>query len=312
MAHSARSTYYSTFFASLFFVFACGTAQAKPADKAEADPYDAARDAEAQLNYKQVVIQANRALESANSHERLVNLYRMLGTANGVLGKGDDAVDAFTKLLAIDPDHHLPRGTSPKIMAPFREAGGYWVDRPKGLQVLPTLPPEIAAGKPLSIPVKLDDPLQLTANVRLSYRLQGDVEFKTLTSPVSPNISFLVPADQIPARPTDYNVELYFTALGSTGSELRLDGDPAAPLTIKVAGVHPNETVVVTTNNGTTTTTTTTTSEKKANPILKKWWLWTAVGAVVVVGVGLGVGLGVYYSRDTSHVDFSITSKTAP
>jgi len=309
MAHSQRITYHSTLAAAV--VFLClGSAPtwAKPAEAA--DPYDAARDAEAQLNYKQVIIQANKALEAANSHERLVNLYRILGTSNGVLGKGEDAVDAFTKLLAIDPDHHLPRGTSPKITAPFREAGGYWVDRPKGLQVLPTLPPEMAAGKPLSVPVKLDDPLQLAANVRLGYRMQGDVEWKTLTSPVGPNIAFLVPADQIVARPTDYNIELYFIALGSTGSELRLAGDPAAPLTVKVAGVHANETVVITTTNGTTTTTTTT--EKKPNPILKKWWLWTAVGAVVVVGVGLGAGLGWYYSRDTSHVDFSITSRTGP
>jgi hypothetical protein len=310
MAHSLRINHYSTLAAAVVFFTLAGLAQAKPADPA-ADPYDAARDAEAQLNYKQVVIQANRALEGANSHERLVNLYRMLGTANGVLGKGDDAVDAFTKLLAIDPDHHLPRGTSPKITAPFREAGGYWVDRPKGLQVLPTLPPEMASGKPLNIPVKLDDPLQLAANVRLSYRLQGEVEWKTLTSPAGPNVAFLVPADQIAARPTDYNVELYFIALGASGSELRLAGDPAAPLTVKVAGVHSNDTVVVTTTNGGTTTTTTTT-EKKPNPILKKWWLWTAVGAVVVVGVGLGAGLGWYYSRDTSHVDFSITSKTGP
>ncbi len=39
------------------------------------------------------------------------------------------------------------------------------------------------------------------------------------------------------------------------------------------------------------TATAPTTSER--TPVYKKWWLWTAVGGVVVVGVALGVGLGV-------------------
>lgn len=34
-------------------------------------------------------------------------------------------------------------------------------------------------------------------------------------------------------------------------------------------------------------------SEPERGPLYKKWWLWTAVGGVVVVGVALGVGLGV-------------------
>ncbi len=36
--------------------------------------------------------------------------------------------------------------------------------------------------------------------------------------------------------------------------------------------------------------------EKKSTPVYKKWWLWTAVGAVVVVAVG--VTAGVLASRD--------------
>jgi hypothetical protein len=33
------------------------------------------------------------------------------------------------------------------------------------------------------------------------------------------------------------------------------------------------------------------TPAEQATPVYKKWWLWTIVGGVVVVGVGLGVGL---------------------
>jgi len=280
-----------------------GVAWAKP-DK-DANPFEAAREAEAQLNYKAVLMNASRALEMANPHEQLVQLYRMLGTANGVLGKSNDAIDAFTKLLAIDPDHKLPRGTSPKITAPFREAGGYWVDRPKGLQVLPTLPTELAVGKSLAVPVKLEDPLAMTANVRLSWRLQGDVEYKNMEAPVSPNVSFTIPAEQIPAKPADYNLELYVTALSSTGSELRLNGDSAHPLSVLV---RVPKTEVVVHDNGSSTVVVAKQQQPK-KPLIKQWWLWTAVGAGVVVAVGLGAGLGYYYGRpDTSHVDVNLSS----
>ena len=39
-------------------------------------------------------------------------------------------------------------------------------------------------------------------------------------------------------------------------------------------------------------------------PIYKKWWLWTIVGGVVVVGVAVGVGVGV---AANSHPDFKPT-----
>jgi hypothetical protein len=300
MAHSHLSKVVA---AAIFLGLACGTAWAKP----EADPFDAARDAEAQLNYKGVLLHASRALETtAQSHEHVVQLYRMLGTAAGVLGKTNDAIDAFTKLLAVDPDHKLPRGTSPKITSPFREAGGYWVDRPKGLQVNPMLPTEIGVGKSLSVPVKLEDPLSMTANVRLSYRQQGDVEFKSMEAPVSPNISFTIPADQMPVKSADYNLELYVTALGSTGSELRLNGDPGHPLSVLV---RVPKTEVVLHDNGSSTVVVAQ-PQKEKKPLIKQWWLWTAVGAVVVVGAALGGGLGYYYGRpDTTHTDVNVSSR---
>lgn len=291
------------------------TAQARPTERrAVGDPYDAARDAEARLDYKAVVTYASQALELPNTHERLVNLYRLLGTANGVLGKSDDAVDAFTKLLAIDPEHRLPRGTSPKITGPFKEAGGYWVDRPGGLQIAPTLPREMTGGQALSIAVKLDDPLQMAANVRLSYRLQGDPDFSKLETAVGPTVTFNLSAEQLPARKTDYVVELFFTALSSTGSELRGAGDAAHPSSIAIRAKGGSDTTVVTTTTTTPTGTVvvTTTQRPVKKPLVKQWWLWTAVG-VVVVGVAVGASLGWYYTRpDGSHTDADITTKIGP
>jgi hypothetical protein len=277
--------------------------------KEQADPYEAARDAEARLDYRHLITDATRALEMPQSHEHLVTLYRMLGTANGVLGHSEAAVDAFTKLLAIAPDFHLPRGTSPKISTPFKEAGGYWIDRPGGLRITPTLPHEIDGGKALPMPVKIDDPLNMTSTVRVSYRVQGEVEWKKLEAPMGPDVTLTLPPDQLPARASDYVLELYFTALSSTGGELRLAGDATHPLTVAVRA--PQGVAVVSPGNPNLVTTTTSTPKEK-KPLIKQWWLWTAVGAAVVV-IAVGGGVGGYYSRpDTSHVGLTLTTRTGP
>ena len=317
MAHSSRILFTVEVPAALAAVLLAPVAGVARA--ATPDPYDAAHEAESNLDYKTVVTQATEALKLANSHERLVELYRLLGTANGVLGRNDDAVDAFQRLLAIDPDHHLPRGLSPKITKPFKEAGGYWIDRPGGLGVAPNLPREVGPNKPIAVAVKLDDPLQMAANVRLSYRREGDPDYQKMEQPaggaislaMAPGINFTIPAAEVQARRTDYMLEVFFTALGPTGSELRTAGDAVHPLQIVVRASRDLE-PVATTGNGNTLIATTTPEKKKSPAFLKKWWFWTAVGGVVVVGAALGGGLGAYYSRDTSHTDINLTSRVGP
>ena len=274
-----------------------------------ADPYDAAREAEGRLDYKAVLMNASRALEQPQTHERLVNLYQMLGTACALLGKPGEAVDAFTKLLAVDPDHKLPRGTSPKITAPFKEAGGYWVDRPGGLQLSPTLPRDINAGKALSVPIKLDDPLNMAVGVRTSYRIQGEVEFKNIETAISPAITVTIPPEQLPVKPQDYVFEIFFTAVSGNGSELRQAGTAANPLSIAVRAPASENPIVTTTTSGGTVVTSGPAKPKK--PLIKQWWFWTAIGAVVVVGAAVGGGVGWYYTKpDTSHTDITLSSRT--
>jgi hypothetical protein len=295
----------------------CATFLGGRARAAPADPYDAAHDAEARLDYRAVLASATEALKQANSHERLVELYRLLGTANAVLGKNDDAVEAFTRLLAIDPDHRLSRGLSPKITRPFKEAGGYWIDRPGGLGVAADVPRDVAPGKPLTVSVKLDDPLQMAASVRLSYRHEGDPDYVKLEQPVGAPISlsigsglsFTIPAEQVTARRSDYNLELYFTALSGSGSELRQAGDPAHPINVTVRAARETEPLVTAQPNALLAQPQ---PKSRKKSVLTKWWFWTAVGGVVVVGAALGGGLGYYYSRDTTHGDATLSSRIGP
>jgi hypothetical protein len=314
MAHSSRSLLALALPAVLavsWLVPVGGVAQAVPAD-----PYDAAHDAESNLDYRAVVTYSTQALKQPQNHEHMVELYRLLGTANAVLGHSDEAVDAFTRLLAIDPDHHMPRGLSPKITKPFKEAGGYWIDRPGGLGVTPNIPRDVAAGKPVPVSVKLDDPLQMTATVRFNYRREGDPDYMKMEQPaggaislaMAPGINFTIPGDQVPSRHADYNLEVYFTAIGPNGGELRSAGDAVHPLQITVRAVR-EEAVGTADTSGNALLASEPPPKKKSPAFLKKWWFWTAVGGVVVVGAALGGGLGWYYGRDTSHVDISVTSR---
>jgi tetratricopeptide (TPR) repeat protein len=40
-------------------------------------------------------------------------------------------------------------------------------------------------------------------------------------------------------------------------------------------------------------------SARRETPLYKKWWLWTAVGAVAAIGIGVGVGVGVTQRRSS-------------
>jgi tetratricopeptide (TPR) repeat protein len=44
----------------------------------------------------------------------------------------------------------------------------------------------------------------------------------------------------------------------------------------------------------------TATAPPRHKPVYKQWWLWTAVGAAVLVGVGVGVGVGLANSGSKS------------
>ena len=40
-------------------------------------------------------------------------------------------------------------------------------------------------------------------------------------------------------------------------------------------------------------------AEPERRPIYKRWWLWTTVGGVVVVGLGVGLGVGLTQHKDS-------------
>ena len=168
-------------------------AKPKPKDDAK-DPLEAAREAARNLKYAKVVTHATRALELPdNSHDVMVELYELLGIAHAATGDEEAAVDAFKRLLAVSPEHKLRSGLSPRITTPFKEAGGYWIDRPGGLKVEVSVPPEVLPNADVTLNVAITDPLGMATNTRLRYRRASSTEWIDLELPAAGSLAYSIP-----------------------------------------------------------------------------------------------------------------------
>jgi tetratricopeptide (TPR) repeat protein len=73
-----------------------------------------------QLDFDRAIQLLERAeATGANRREQLVVIYRSLGESHASIGHEREAEVDFRRLLALDPDAELPRGSSPKLTAPF-------------------------------------------------------------------------------------------------------------------------------------------------------------------------------------------------
>lgn len=114
-----RSRLVSSFLCAFVLVGASSTAHAAA--------LDAARKAYADLTYEACRDEAKRALLEPSSKEERVEGYRLLGLCQAALEDSEAALDAFVKMLAIDPAAQLPAGLSPRFTSSYLEAKGHWV-----------------------------------------------------------------------------------------------------------------------------------------------------------------------------------------
>jgi hypothetical protein len=92
---------------------------------AAADPLAAARSAKARVDYEQALAEVDRALEAGGlpptaTREALALRAEFLA----VLGRSDQAIDAFVELLAVDPQAHIDPGLAPRVRSAFAAAAG--------------------------------------------------------------------------------------------------------------------------------------------------------------------------------------------
>jgi hypothetical protein len=291
-------------------------------------PLDEARAAAAKLKYKLVVKYATEALAMpGNPHAALVEIYALLATAHATLGDPDKATDAFTRLLGIEPGYALPKGLSPKVTTPFREAGGYWIDHPGGITLAVDLARAAAGpggmGATVAVPATLDDPLKMADRARLHWRHAGEAEFAVADAAAAPSMTFSVTG---PAA----TLEVWLEAVDAHGGSLRTAGDARAPLVLVGAGAGTGTATGTGTGAGAVTGTGTGTGTGAlvgtgtgagagagagaaagggGHSVLGRWWLWTIVGVVVLGGAGAAA---YYFAGPAQGIDLSITATVGP
>lgn len=96
--------------------------------QAQHDPH--AKQAEAayrEVDFARTRELAKMALEAGNNTVRQTErLYFLLGMASATLGEENEAREAFTALLAINPKARLEKNLSPKLRGSYSEALGFW------------------------------------------------------------------------------------------------------------------------------------------------------------------------------------------
>lgn len=222
--------------------------------------------------------------------DQLVELYRLLGLTSLYLGDEARAREAYEMLLQARPDYELPRTAPPKIRqlyARIKEDIKSRRVRPVTLQVDPL--PDAAGGEPVRAEARIQD-MALGARARLFYRRAGaqaysSVDF-TRERTDKEHFSATIPAYELPAGASAYEVEYYFEVTDAAQRRLAGRGDAFAPLVFQVA---PEKEAVATSGE---------------RPWYKSPWFWVAVGAVAVGGTA---GAVVYATSDErGHVPITI------
>ncbi len=208
---------------------------------------------------------------------QLVELYRLLGMTSLYLGDEARAREAYEMLLQARPDYELPRTAPPKIRslyARLKEDIKSRRVRPVTLQVDPL--PDTLGGQATEIDARIQD-MALGARARVFYRRVGaqaysSVDF-TRDRTDKERYRATIPAYELPANATAYEVEYYFEVVDAAQRRLAGRGDAFNPLLFQVA---PEASAVATVSE---------------RPWYKSPWLWVAVGAVAVAGTAGAVVL---------------------
>jgi tetratricopeptide (TPR) repeat protein len=260
-----------------FVAFAAAPAFAGPTPAAAA-----LADAQAhwhEQDYDDVVEAAGRALAANPTRDEQIEALWLEGEAFVVLKRNDDAVAAFEKLFALDPDYTPPDGTSPGVLVVFDPARAAWFVKEQmrlqtelgaayaAMSIRVTLPANARGGRPIAVAIELADPQHITDELIVSFRVQGEKHWSTMSAVARPgHIELSIPG-AITASPTPYELELTVRARHRSGMTLRQEGNPEHPLVLAVAaGAVPVST-----------------------PVTHRWWFWTGTTALVVAAVAIPI-----------------------
>jgi tetratricopeptide (TPR) repeat protein len=217
--------------------------------------------------------------------DQLVELYRLLGLASLYLGDEAKARQAYERLLQARPDYELPRNAPPKLRTLYaRIKEDIKSRRVRPVTILVDPIPDLKGGEPALVKARIQD-MALGAKAKIFYRRAGDVAFNSVDFArqrgSKEEYQATLPAYEIPAESTPYEVEYYFEVADAAQRRLAGKGDSFNPLVFQVLPQQVAGQPAASTGR----------------PWYKSPWLWVAVGAVAVGGTAAGVALATSEER---------------
>ncbi len=157
----------------------------------------------------------------------MVRAYRLLGRTYAVLGKAQQSIDAFEKLLTYSPDEKRDASQTPRIQEAFSEAQGFWAGYPSkpGLDATTVA---LRVHAPGTLRVTLRDPTHQVKKVVIGYRWGGMGSYSTSEQAPADTINVDIP----PGPSTVSRFDFYVDALDGLDDQAFSVGDPAAPKTV--------------------------------------------------------------------------------
>jgi hypothetical protein len=252
-----------------------------------------------QMKYVEALKLAEGLLRTAGtSPEDVRGAYDIVAQCQASLGKDKAAVDAFQRLLVLEPGYRLSPAVSPKIQAPFQKALKT-ADKLGQVKLThqPPAAPERLAGVELVVRLEAN-PLELVQGLRLVYSAPGGAMQEVVrpvkgTGPVVFKMAAALDLPELHYHFEAVNAErATLLRLGSQDQPFKLKAEPkavadgaGAPSLVRrpqgegpageEPGVPPQDE-----------------DPAEAGAWYTSWWFWTLVGVVVVGGAAAGLGVG--------------------
>ncbi len=173
-----------------------------------------------QIELEETLVHAVRALrEGNNSRRQLARIYELIGIAAAALDRPDQAREAYTRMLALNPDAQVDRNLSPQMRSPFLEARGYWMSRAESLDAQ-----AVYLERRGVVRVTLSDPLDMAEEIVVHVRVGAEVTFTELRREADEVIEVTIPGAAEAER-----VEYYVTVIDRFGNRLIDLGSDAEP-----------------------------------------------------------------------------------
>jgi len=246
------------------------------------------------MSYRKALATVEKVLAAPESGPaELVESYRIQGLILAALNRKKESVEAFRRLLAIQPSFRLPKSISPKLRTPFYQAVGMAVDQ-QGIGVAHS-PPQVSqqlGGTRMRAKLTAD-PLKMVVGLRLRYLSKGEVKDLSVLVHGPKTVAFKLP-DGYEGEAFRYWLEAFnvhggvLASAGSRAEPFELIAKPQPAPVIAPVAISPPPTAV----GASAPPPEDPANVEEGSTWYRSWWFWTVVGVVAAGAVTGGVLAG--------------------